>query len=498
MKNDENVIINFDYKSKLVTIKTNPFKELEEIKKLAIKKLKIMNNINLNQVELNCYYLGRNLKEYEHQKICELFSNRQTITIKLMSPKNQLTIDLGNSISNKSLNNKNIKTNNISSTPNASPIRGKNVFTNFNKNTNVFSSGFNSISRIKTDENSVIYKLFSERLKNKNNLLPMIKIKNSKNNLTFSNKKVKTEEDDNYFISSKKDLYNMPNGIGITCGKCNENYINEYCRTCNEFICSECKDNNEHKNHLSIHLIKDDLNDNINIYGNLVQIDIDENISSNNELLKKEKIIDIIDNKFWLGKNNDIIHKLEDLIKIYQNILDILKNVYTKEYKVRMNELIKNFEKGANNINDEINQLLNNINSQKQFNFNELKSYFEKINNSEVKLSELNQDLIKYHLSSEINNKVNYIYSKINKVLDDAVDIKNLFNLEPKYYNELIKIINFDKKKFNKIYKTNKLLDFNFSEEKSESEDEKKNNDKKEKEKNEKNGGEKKQKNIKK
>ena len=491
---DKDVIINFNYKSKLVTIKTNPFKELEEIKKLAIKKMKIMNNINLNQEELNCYYLGRNLKEYEHQKICELFSNRQTITIKLISPKNQLTIDLGNGKLNNNFKNNNIKTSNISSTPNPSPIRGKNYFTNFNKNINVFSSGFNSISRIKKVENSAIHNLFLERLKNKNYLLPMINIKNSKNNLTFSNKKEKTEEDDNCFIPSKKELYNIS-----ICGKCNENYINEYCRTCNEFICSECKENNEHKNHLTIHLIKDDLNDNINIYGNLVQIDIDENINNNNELLKIDKIIDIIDQKIWIGKNNDIIHKLEDLIKIYQNILDILKNLYTKEYKSRMNELIKNFEKGANNINEEINQLLNNINSQniKQFNFNEFKSYFEKINNSEVKLFELNQDLIKYHLGSEINNKVNYIYSKINKVLDDAVDIKNLFNLEPKYYNELIKIINFDKKRFNKIYKTNKLLDYNFSEENSKSEDEKKNNNEKE-EKNEKIGAEKKQKNVKK
>ena len=44
-----------------------------------------------------------------------------------------------------------------------------------------------------------------------------------------------------------------------------ENYITEYCRTCNDFICSECKENNEHNNHLSIQLIKGDLNDNINI-----------------------------------------------------------------------------------------------------------------------------------------------------------------------------------------------------------------------------------------
>ena len=54
---------------------------------MAIKKINIMNNVNLNEDQLICYYLGRNLTEYEQQKICELFSNREKISIKLMSPK---------------------------------------------------------------------------------------------------------------------------------------------------------------------------------------------------------------------------------------------------------------------------------------------------------------------------------------------------------------------------------------------------------------------------
>ena len=481
MKNtdNENVIINFEYKSQLVTIKTNPFKKLAEIKKMAIKKINILNNINLTQEELICNYLGRNLNEYEQQKICELFSNREKISIKLVSPKNNLTIDLGNNLPN-----------NVSFTPNASPMR-KNYFTNFFKNTKVFSSGFNSIGRIKKDKNSVMYQLFTERLKNKNYLLPMININNSRNNSTSLNKEIKSEDDDYYYISSKKEHYNNINEIGIICGKCNENYINEYCRTCNEFICTDCKDHNDHKNHLSIHLIGADLNDNINLYANLVQTDIEETINSNNKLIiNNDKIFDIIDQKILIGKNEVLIHKLENLIKMYQNIIDILRNNYIKDNKIKINGLIENFENGATNINEEITQLLNNINNQnrKKFDFNELKSYFDKINNNEVKLSELNQELIKFHLNNEINYKINFIYSKINKIIDDAVDIKNLFNLEPKYYNELIKIINFDQNRFNKKYKTNKFLDFNFSEENSINEENKNtnNNNNKEKEKNEK------------
>ena len=462
MKNNEdnqNVIINFDYKSQLVTIKTNSFKKLLDIKKMAIKKINIQNNSNLKDLKLDCYYLGRNLKDYEQQKICELFSNREIISIKLKTPKKNLTID-------NTSNNTNIKDNNISTTPNASPIRGKNYFANFFKNTNIFSSGFNSINRIKKDKNSVnsvMYQIFTERLKHKISL-PMINSKNDSASLNMANK---SALDENYYIPTKKEQYNSSKGIGTMCPKCNENYINEYCRTCNEFICSDCKDNYNHKNHLSIHLIRGDLKDNINLYGNLVQTDIEENINNNNELRKKEKIIEIIDQNILIGKNEELIHKLESLIKMYQNILDILKNNFTKELKMKMNSLIENFEKDGNEMNEEINKLLNNLNSQfkKKFDFNELKSYFDKINNYEFKLTEFNQDLIKYHLSFKINSKINNLYLKINKLLDKAVDIKNLFNLEPKYYNELIKLINFDKNKngFNKRnYKTNKFLDLKF------------------------------------
>lgn len=479
MQNNDNktVTINFDYNSQLVTINTNPFKQLIEIKKIAIKKINLMNNINLNHDQLNCYYLGRNLNDYEQQKICELFSNREIISIKLKSPKKYQTID------NNSLHYSNSKNNNISTTPNASPIRaGRNYFSNISKNTNVFSSGFNSIGQIKKDKNSVMYQLFVERLKNKNSLLPMINSKTSRNNSASSNEYNKTEIDNKYFIpSSKKEKYinNNIDGIGVICGKCNENYINEYCRTCNEFICSDCKENNEHNNHLSIQLIKGDLNENISLYCNLLQTDIEENINNNNELLNNDKIINIIDQKNLVEKNEDLIKKLESLIKLYQNILDILKNNYTKDSKMRMSTLIQNFTDGTTKINEEINHLLNDANNRykKKFDFKDLKSYFDKINYKEIKLSELNQDLIKYHLSTQINFKINIIYSKLNLILDNAIDIKNIFNLEPKYYNELIKLINFDKNKngFKKRqYKTNKFLDIYISNDNSENNIEKK------------------------
>jgi hypothetical protein len=291
----KNVELKFDYKSHIVTVKTNPFKTLEEIKKIAIKRLNILNNNIVNQEQVYCYYLGRNLMEYEKQKIYELFSNREKITIKLVSPKKNLSMDIKNSTAMyKNIAKKTLK---ISNTPNPSPIKGRNFFTNFIKNTNIFSSGFNTIGRIKKDKDSVIYQLFTERLKNKKSLLPMINSRNFRETSTVSKKILRTEIDDNLFIPSNKDQYNLIDGIGVICSKCNESYINEYCRTCNEFFCSDCKEINEHKNHLTIYLDKPDLTDNINFYGNLVQTDIEENINNNNELLSKDKIINIIEQK---------------------------------------------------------------------------------------------------------------------------------------------------------------------------------------------------------
>ncbi len=140
-----------------------------------------------------------------------------------------------------------------------------------------------------------------------------------------------------------------------------------------------------------------------------------------------------------------------------------------------MISLIQNFADGANKINEEINKLLNNINSKtkKKFDFNELKSYFDTINNNEVKVSELNRELIKYHLCSEINVKLNFIYNKLDKFINDAADIKKLFYLEPKYYNELIRLINIDKNKNSnnrnyQNYKANKFIDLNSSNDNSE------------------------------
>ena len=75
-------------------------------------------------MQLDCYYLGRNLKDHQQKKVFDLFNNHEILSIKLKSLTKNLPID------NTSLNpnNKNIKDNNIRTTPNSSPIYRKILF----------------------------------------------------------------------------------------------------------------------------------------------------------------------------------------------------------------------------------------------------------------------------------------------------------------------------------------------------------------------------------
>ena len=155
--------------------------------------------------------------------------------------------------------------------------------------------------------------------------------------------------------------------------------------------------------------------------------------------------------KISLHKNNDIINHVMSKGENKMTFNEMTKQIYDMSYKHHINHETKNLS---------------------QFR-KELKSYFDTINNNEVKVSELNRELIKYHLCSEINVKLNFIYNKLDKFINDAADIKKLFYLEPKYYNELIRLINIDKNKNSnnrnyQNYKANKFIDLNSSNDNSE------------------------------
>ena len=221
-----------------------------------------------------------------------------------------------------------------------------------------------------------------------------------------------------------------------------------YCRTCNEFICNKCKNSFNHQNHLMIHLDMENLFNNISIYGNIIQADIEENIENNNNLLNKENIIEGLEYDFLEQKNTEIIKKLVEIDKIYLNLIEILKNAMKTETIEKINESILEYNNDALKINQNINEALNNldrINNNSKMSFIDFKKNFDLINSNETKLNELNKKISKYYICSEVNIKINNIYDKINDVLAEVIDINKLFGLEPKYYNALLKIVNENK-----------------------------------------------------
>jgi hypothetical protein len=75
--------INFQYGEELITIKSEPFKTLENIKMKAVKR---MSNTPPNNIHL--FYLGLDITKNIRKRVGDLFTHCKKITIKLKSIEN--------------------------------------------------------------------------------------------------------------------------------------------------------------------------------------------------------------------------------------------------------------------------------------------------------------------------------------------------------------------------------------------------------------------------
>ena len=424
------ITINFTYNDQLITLKSIPYKTLTELKTLALKKYDTINNTNSDNLKLHCYYLGRDLHECENERIASIFSNREVLTIKIMPPKKH-------------------------SSTLASNINNQNYFPSILKNENSNNVSFNNIGVIKKPKIFYLNELIKERLRDKsekNLSRNKTGIKKFKTILPIKNKgklNLETENSENLNLSKSKEQKNYlteNNIFDCKCEKCNNNKINYYCRICNQFLCNNCKNSSFHENHLMIFLDKNSLSNNIIIYGSVIQTDIEENISNNNNLINKENFVEEIKNEELLQKNNEVIEKLENLVKTYSDIVQLLKNYFLKETKNKINDIFLNYSTESSKINEDIKNILSKFeDDKKKLTFKEFKNYFGVLNSNEVKLNNLNNNLSKYYLCSEINTKIYYIYDKINNYLNEVINDNNLFCLEKKYSTALVNIINEDK-----------------------------------------------------
>ena len=435
--------IKFEYQEKLITIKSEQYGTIKEVKEKAIKKFHDIPK------DIHCFYLGRDLLPYESITVGDFFNNREKVTLKLMPKKKPIFPTKQRSVERNE----------------------EHFFSDIYVNTKVYSSGFNNIGRFQNKKIKVNKSNDTKEIKYKNN-----NINNNRNNkielkLPKINNKLKSSiQVDNTYIN---DRYNLSNeeinndDENLRCQNCPKNKFSEYCRNCKEFLCHDCKNEEKHQNHLFIHL-NPNYKESIKIYGNILLTDIDHYKEQNKIINEKEDIINNYTSALNLNKlnekHNTLINKLKDILNMYESILNQIKNELILEGQNKNNELINIYNDKSTKISNEINQLLKQLEGHKdKLNLNDFMNYFEKIGNEEEKLNEINKNIIKVHLSSQINDKISSMLNKIEQLMNDTYgDENNFFNLSPNLEKELsyvlkrIKEKEFNEDKVNKKKKTSR------------------------------------------
>ena len=410
----KNIEINFQYEDQYATLKVEPFKTLAEAKEKAIKKMICV------PFNINCFYSNLDLSNDEDKKVGDIFNHKEKVTIKLKQKSGNNSFVIASPSLNKNNNNGNQNNNDLFSLhknninynkKNIYIPRLKSIDKNIIKNNLLFKNASSSSLRIpKTD----IRRLNRNRSDKSFGFLPVVPMKSNRSNNT-----------------------NL-----CECGK---GSISDYCRTCRKFICNECKLNSDmHKNHLTIRLDLDNLESNINLYGNLIQTDIKKIIELNKNILKNKN--ETIDINILKKSKEDMNLKYQDIMLNYTNIMKRVKKYLDKENEGKIKLLVSAYNSSSVKIHKEIYDLIEKLKSkyndknQREIKFNELEYYLNEINNKETTLAFFKRDIIKYHLTNEINNKIKNSYDKINSILDEILNEENPFNLDNKYYEELVKM----------------------------------------------------------
>lgn len=404
--------ITFQYEDQYITIKAEPFKTLGEIKEKAIKKMICVPN------NIICFYLNIDLSNDENKKVGDIFKHKEKVIIKLKQSNNNINTSYTISQSNHKISIKNIS-NIIKNNDNINNVQKKPVDKNvFQKS--IFFQSPNALKLQNSDNTRMV--------KNKSDgalaVLPVLTTKTNRNN---------------------KNNNNSNNHINL-CG-CKNHIISDYCRVCRKFICNTCKLKN-HKDHLTIRLNLENLENNVNLYGNLIQTDIKNMIELNKNILQNKK--EIIDINLLEKHKEDMNSKYQEIIDNYTNMMKKIKKYLDKENEGKVKLLVSAYNSSSVKIHKELYDLIEklkakyNEKNQREIKFNELEYYLNEINNKEGTLAFFKKDIIKYHLTNEINDKLKNSLDKINNILDEIINEQNPFNLDKKYYQELVnmKIIN--------------------------------------------------------
>ena len=429
---DFNLIkINLEYRNKIVIINAEPYKIFEEIKNKAIYKfIDIFYTIPNN---LHFYYRGNDLINREQEKIGEIFNHKEQITILLRTPKLKLNNKSNSDKGNLSLNDKYIINKNSISFDNNNFLMKQTNYTN--KKEKIKKGYFNlKLNKLNSLNRYIIPK---------SNSMTYISNLNAENKIPSRNSILKNN------FSFKLNLNDL--GNFAYCDK-HRFKVSDYCRTCKKFICQECVINQLHKDHLTIGLNSQNLEESIKLYIMILKTNEKKNLKRLNES-QNRKDDDLININILTEKEKDTMVKLDKIINKYHSIMNkIEKNIGNDKKKYRV-MVINNFNDVAMRISMQISTILNQFETAMKKKYSnltleELKYYLDEIGKKEETLELIRERTIKYLLTFEINNKVDTTFNQIESTLDLINNEENPFNLDKIYNRELLKIISVGNKNY--------------------------------------------------
>ena len=387
--------VTFEYGNQKVTLNCEPYKTIGETKNKAMRKIYGANK------GLHCFYLNRDLYRKENEQLGNFFPKRENITLKLMMP---IRIpgehdDIKNEFFGEPLLNTNLYTNGYNGSKNKyinNPDKKK--FLKDNKNDSILNSS----------------KSYAVSSRNNKALSGFASVNNN------------NDDSPNYF-----------------CNNCNKRTLHFFCRNCQDFLCEECKKLPKHNNHLKIKIDPFNLEENIKLYIMIVQTDIEQNIHTNEEYYKQfYNNENTIDNDNYSVK---LIAKLEELANLYNNIIHKLKETYSKNNNEGIDMLINEYNLNSRIISGELNNILTDLytnftQSRKKMGFLQFKNYFNMINEKEKNWTSITKNIIVFKVNNDINEKVKKFYEKMEKEIDELINIKKPFCLEKKELEFLDKV----------------------------------------------------------
>jgi hypothetical protein len=197
---------------------------------------------------------------------------------------------------------------------------------------------------------------------------------------------------------------------------CGTDVIAYYCRLCNIFICRQCRINEDHKMHLSVHVDPDNLEESIKLYAISLQADINLNLKASKKYQKSfqsEKFIDPTCRKEM------IIRKLDELERKQEELLKSMSEINQEEINIILNQ----FDGQAAVANDEIDKVIEKIyhnfsRKNKRISFEDTEKYFKLINSKEKDLEKFNYNILAYKYNFQVHKKIDEMYKIIEKAID--------------------------------------------------------------------------------